>query len=77
MKQQGVHPEGGSGTPDAGARPQTGRTTGEDDQDARGEPRPAATERTEAERTEGAHIPQNPPADRGPGGDDAPRADQE
>ncbi|MEU2351965.1 lysylphosphatidylglycerol synthase domain-containing protein [Streptomyces misionensis] len=77
MKQQGVHPEGGSGTPDAGARPQTGRTTGEDDQDARGEPRPAATERTEAERTEGAHIPQNPPADRGQGGDDAPRADQE
>ncbi|MFE2076842.1 lysylphosphatidylglycerol synthase domain-containing protein [Streptomyces misionensis] len=77
MKQQGVHPEGGSGTPGAGARPQTGRTTGEDDQDARGEPRPAATERTEAERTEGAHIPQNPPADRGPGGDDAPRADQE
>ncbi|WP_435643059.1 lysylphosphatidylglycerol synthase domain-containing protein [Streptomyces sp. H49] len=77
MKQQGVHPEGGSGTPGAGARPQTGRTTGEDDQDARGEPRPAATERTEAERTEGAHIPQNPPADRGPEGDDAPRADQE
>ncbi|SFY51683.1 lysylphosphatidylglycerol synthase transmembrane domain-containing protein [Streptomyces sp. F-1] len=77
MKQQGVHPEGGSGTPDAGARPQTGRTTGKDDQDARREPRQAAPERTEAERTEGAHIPQNPPADRGPGGDDAPRADQE
>ncbi|SED55513.1 conserved hypothetical protein [Streptomyces misionensis] len=77
MKQQGVHPEGGSGTPDAGARPQTGRTTGKDDQDARREPRQAAPERTEAERTEGAHIPQNPSADRGPGGDDAPRADQE
>ncbi|MFF5401876.1 lysylphosphatidylglycerol synthase domain-containing protein [Streptomyces misionensis] len=77
MKQQGVHPEGGSGTPGAGARPQTGRTTGKDDQDARREPRQAAPERAEAERTEGAHIPQNPPADRGPGGDDAPRADQE
>ncbi|QLJ05054.1 flippase-like domain-containing protein [Streptomyces sp. NEAU-sy36] len=77
MKQQGVHPEGGSGTPDAGARPQTGRTTGKDDQDARREPRQAAPESAEAERTEGAHIPQNPPADRGPGGDDAPRADQE
>ncbi|TWV46439.1 TIGR00374 family protein [Streptomyces misionensis] len=81
MKQQGVHPEDGPGTPDAGARPGTGRTAGggggEDDKDARREPRQAATERTAAERTEGAHIPQNPPADRRPGGDDAPPADQE
>ncbi|MEV7499904.1 lysylphosphatidylglycerol synthase domain-containing protein [Streptomyces sp. NPDC093018] len=63
MKQQGVHPEGGSGTPDAGARPKTGRT-GEGGQDAHRDPHPADTERTEAERTEGAHIPQNPPTDR-------------
>ncbi|WKE69837.1 lysylphosphatidylglycerol synthase domain-containing protein [Streptomyces sp. WP-1] len=68
MKQQGVHPEGGSGTPDAGARPDTGRT-GEGGQDAHRDPHPADTERTtaehaEGERTEGAHIPQNPPTDR-------------
>ncbi|QHC31254.1 lysylphosphatidylglycerol synthase domain-containing protein [Streptomyces sp. HF10] len=68
MKQQGVHPEGGSGTPDAGARPDTGRT-GEGGQDAHRDPHPADTERTTAEhaegdRTEGAHIPQNPPTDR-------------
>nr|WP_145487177.1 MULTISPECIES: lysylphosphatidylglycerol synthase domain-containing protein [Streptomyces] len=68
MKQQGVHPEGGSGTPDAGAHPDTGRT-GEGGQDAHRDPHPADTERTtaepaEGERTEGAHIPQNPPTDR-------------
>ncbi|MFH8338521.1 YbhN family protein [Streptomyces sp. AM6-12] len=63
MNQQGVHPEGGSGTPGAGARPDTGRK-GEGGQDAHRDPHPAETERTEAERTEGAHIPQNPPTDR-------------
>ncbi|MER8119360.1 lysylphosphatidylglycerol synthase domain-containing protein [Streptomyces sp. NPDC094031] len=69
MKQQGVHPEGGSGTPDAGARPNTGRT-GEGGRSAHPDPHPADPERTAAERTEGAHIPQNPPTDRsGSGGD--------
>ncbi|MFG5722577.1 lysylphosphatidylglycerol synthase domain-containing protein [Streptomyces murinus] len=70
MKQQGVHPEGGSGTPDAGARPNTGRK-GEGGQDAHQDPHPADTERTEAERTEGAHIPHNPPTDRSGSGGDA------
>ncbi|WP_416481223.1 lysylphosphatidylglycerol synthase domain-containing protein [Streptomyces sp. CL12] len=70
MKQQGVHPEGGSGTPDAGARPNTGRK-GEGGQDAHRDPHPADTEGTEAERTEGAHIPQNPPTDRSGSGGDA------
>ncbi|MFJ2167799.1 lysylphosphatidylglycerol synthase domain-containing protein [Streptomyces griseofuscus] len=74
MKQQGVHPEGGSGTPDAGARPNTGRK-GEGGQDARRDPHPADTERTEAERTEGAHIPQNPPIDRSGSGGDADDGD--
>ncbi|MFE9416708.1 lysylphosphatidylglycerol synthase domain-containing protein [Streptomyces griseofuscus] len=74
MKQQGVHPEGGSGTPDAGARPNTGRK-GEGGQDARRDPHPADTERTEAERTEGAHIPQNPPTDRSGSGGDADDGD--
>ncbi|MEV7753925.1 lysylphosphatidylglycerol synthase domain-containing protein [Streptomyces griseofuscus] len=74
MKQQGVHPEGGSGTPDAGARPNTGRK-GEGGQDARRDPHPADTERTEAERTEGAHIPQNPPIDRSGSGRDADDGD--
>ncbi|OIK26496.1 lysylphosphatidylglycerol synthase domain-containing protein [Streptomyces malaysiense] len=74
MKQQGVHPEGGSGTPDAGARPDTGRT-GEGGQDAHREPHPADTERTEAERTEGAHIPQNPPTGRSGSADDADDGD--
>ncbi|CAL2069379.1 MULTISPECIES: lysylphosphatidylglycerol synthase domain-containing protein [Streptomyces] len=74
MKQQGVHPEGGSGTPDAGARPNTGRK-GEGGQDAHRDPHPADTERTEAERTEGAHIPQNPPTDRSGSGGDADDGD--
>ncbi|MFF5667239.1 lysylphosphatidylglycerol synthase domain-containing protein [Streptomyces griseofuscus] len=74
MKQQGVHPEGGSGTPDAGARPNTGRK-GEGGQDARRDPHPADTERPEAERTEGAHIPQNPPIDRSGSGGDADDGD--
>ena len=69
MKQQGVHPEGGSGTPDAGARPNTGRK-GEGGQDARRDPHPADTE-----RTEGAHIPQNPPTDRSGSGGDADDGD--
>ncbi|MER8060143.1 MULTISPECIES: lysylphosphatidylglycerol synthase domain-containing protein [unclassified Streptomyces] len=70
MKQQGVHPEGGSGTPDAGARPNTGRT-GEGGRSAHPDPHPADPERTAAERTEGAHIPQNPPTDRSGFGGDA------
>ncbi|TXJ70782.1 TIGR00374 family protein [Streptomyces lavendulae] len=70
MKQQGVHPEGGSGTPDAGARPNTGRT-GEGGRSAHPDPHPADPERTAAERTEGAHIPQNPPTDRSGSGGDA------
>ncbi|MEW2622510.1 lysylphosphatidylglycerol synthase domain-containing protein [Streptomyces sp. NPDC048106] len=75
MKQQGVHPEGGSGTPGAGARPKTGRR-GTGDEDAHRDPRRAEPESAEAERTEGAHIPQNPPADRsGSGGDEDPHAD--
>ncbi|WP_256641610.1 lysylphosphatidylglycerol synthase domain-containing protein [Streptomyces murinus] len=74
MKQQGVHPEGGSGTPDAGARPNTGRK-GEGGQDAHQDPHPADTERTEAERTEGAHIPHNPPTDRSGSGGDADDGD--
>ncbi|CAL2072583.1 TIGR00374 family protein [Streptomyces sp. TR1341] len=74
MKQQGVHPEGGSGTPDAGARPNTGRK-GEGGQDAHRDPHPADTEGTEAERTEGAHIPQNPPTDRSGSGGDADDGD--
>ncbi|MGW4890036.1 lysylphosphatidylglycerol synthase domain-containing protein [Streptomyces murinus] len=69
MKQQGVHPEGGSGTPDAGARPNTGRK-GEGGQDAHRDPHPADTE-----RTEGAHIPQNPPTDRSGSGGDADDGD--
>ena len=74
MKQQGVHPEGGSGTPDAGARPNTGRK-GEGGQDAHRDPHPTDTEPTEAERTEGAHIPQNPPTDRSGSGGDADDGD--
>ncbi|MFZ4234726.1 lysylphosphatidylglycerol synthase domain-containing protein [Streptomyces murinus] len=74
MKQQGVHPEGGSGTPDVGARPNTGRK-GEGGQDAHQDPHPADTERTEAERTEGAHIPHNPPTDRSGSGGDADDGD--
>ncbi|MER7917984.1 MULTISPECIES: lysylphosphatidylglycerol synthase domain-containing protein [unclassified Streptomyces] len=70
MKQQGVHPEGGSGTPDAGARPNSGRT-GEGGRSAHPDPHPADPERTAAERTEGAHIPQNPPTDRSGSGGDA------
>ncbi|MGW3265391.1 lysylphosphatidylglycerol synthase domain-containing protein [Streptomyces sp. NPDC001056] len=74
MKQQGVHPESGAGTPDTGARPKTGRTGGgdQDAQDAHRGPHGADTE-----RTEGAHIPQNPPGNRRSEGDDEPHAEQD
>ncbi|MFG2353888.1 lysylphosphatidylglycerol synthase domain-containing protein [Streptomyces sp. NPDC048521] len=112
MKQQGVHPEGAAGTPDAAARPDTARA-GKGDTDAHQEDagprenhptdarakddgtrthessgsdgsRPAGSTAHEDHGSrareddntagKGAHVPENPPPDHGPGAGDDPHA---
>ncbi|MEU8970244.1 lysylphosphatidylglycerol synthase domain-containing protein [Streptomyces monashensis] len=65
MKQQGVHPEGGAGTPDAAARPGAAGAGKGDSAHARGD---------HHHDTEGAHVLENTPPDHGPGADDEPHA---
>ncbi|MEU4926657.1 lysylphosphatidylglycerol synthase domain-containing protein [Streptomyces yokosukanensis] len=68
MKQQGVHPEGGAGTPDAAARADTAGGAGKSN----------GTRARESGRdeNEGAHVPENtPPPGHGPGADDDPHAE--
>ncbi|MGW3204599.1 lysylphosphatidylglycerol synthase domain-containing protein [Streptomyces sp. NPDC001135] len=55
MKQQGVHPEGGAGTPDAGARPGTGPRRQEGGEDA-GSRRDDAAVNTGPPEDDGAHA---------------------
>ncbi|MGQ5635217.1 MULTISPECIES: lysylphosphatidylglycerol synthase domain-containing protein [unclassified Streptomyces] len=106
MKQQGVHPEGAAGTPDAAARSEaaggsgdarqdSGPATGTDDgtrpresAENAGPPTPgdepsgeddgtrAREDRTDADAdTEDSHVPEDAPADHGPGRDGDPHAE--
>src|SRR5690349_20085608 len=81
MKQQGVHPEGAAGTPDAAARPDTAGGAQDDgpralensaDGSARARENSAADGNDD---TEGAHVPENTPPGHGPGADDDPHAE--